>query len=349
MDLHEFIDRYASGHRGQDLINVGPASSRVYQRLRNEGQSRSLIATVFWRAFIASEAFERVLKLLRASPTARTAARTLIVPRPELQRFDLLILDPGLPSSTPPASIDIDSNLFSSSEVSIGASRAARDGVPPAIGSDNAAVVREAASNGNQSFGVVLAPAPRVERLYVPMTAVPVDDGNGMRSTAGVVVECRGQSGIIGVTAALHGIGKASSVSVNGQNGLVVRSHPITDSAFVTLLTRPSVTALYTKGVMSGVPPGWKQKASFIGVKSGAQKTTITGWDPQIPTPSPYRQALIYTSRDAQPGDSGSALVTDNHWIVGFAFERTLPGDNPAQCSWVWADSVLNALNVRLI
>jgi hypothetical protein len=349
MDLRQFVDQYASGHIGQDLINLGPASSRVYQRLNNEGLSRSLIATVFWRAFIASEAFDRVLQLLSASPTARTAARTVIVPRPDLQRFDLLILDPGLPPSTPPVSVDIDSHLFRSSEVSVGASRAALDGVPPAVGPDNTAVVGEAATYGNQSFAVVLAPAPGAERLSVPNTAVPVDDGNGLLSTAGVIVECCRQAGIIGVTAALHGIGTASTVAVNGLTGSVARSHPVTDSAFVTLPRRPTVTALYTKGVMSGIAPRGNQSASFIGGKSGARKTTITGWDPQIPTPSPHRQALIYTGRDAQPGDSGSALVTDDDWIVGFAFERSLPGHNPVQCSWIWADSVLNGLNVKLI
>jgi hypothetical protein len=148
----------------------------------------------------------------------------------------------------------------------------------------------------------------------------------------------------------LHGIGSnASTVKVAGQTGTVIRTHAVTDSAFIEVPTRPSCSAVPTNGIMTGLAPRGSQQAKFVGFTSNQRATTIVGWDPQVPTPSGYRQACIYTGRDAQPGDSGSALVTDDDWIVGFAFERSLPGQNPVQCSWIWAESVMNALQVKLI
>jgi hypothetical protein len=204
--------------------------------------------------------------------------------------------------------------------------------------------------NGNQPYAVILASAPRVERLYVPSTPLDVFDASiGQNSTAGIVVEDLTKQGRVGVTAALHGISASStSVTVNGKSGTVIRTSLITDSAFIEV-PNPSTSAVTTKGVMSGLAPRGSQNADFVGAVSKKRTTTIVGWDPQVPTPSPHRQACLYTGRDAQPGDSGCALVTDDDWIVGFAFERTLPGQSPVQCSWVWAESVMNGLQVKLI
>lgn len=349
MDLQQFMDRYANQHQGADLTAIGPASQRVFAKIGNEGVTRAIVANNYWRAFLASSAYRRTLSLLQASAQALTQARVVVVPRTVIDRFDLLVLDPGLPRGTPPRSLTVTPGLFRPQDVLAGANRAAQDGVPPAVGSDFLDLAREAAFHDRQEFAVVLAPPPETERLYVPSTPVPVDDLASNISTAGVVVECLTNRRSIGVTAALHGVQGSITVQVDGQRGTLLRSNPVSDSAFIELARQPNAAPLPTNGVMTGMTPRGNQPATFIGAMSGYTMTTITGWDPQIPNPSPYRQALVYTARDAQPGDSGAALVTDDSWIVGFGFERTLPNQHPAQCSWVWAESVLNHLNVKLI
>lgn len=348
MDLQQFMDQYANQRRGSDLTAIGPASQRVFKKIGNEGVTRAIVANNYWRAFLASSAYQRALTLLQASAQAVTQARVVVVPRTTIHRFDLLVLDPGLQPGTPPRALAVTPGLFRPQDVQAGAHRAAQDGVPPAIGPDFLDLAKEAAFTDNQPFTVVLAPPPETERLYVPGTAVPVDDLASNISTAGVVVECRANPKSIGVTAALHGVLGSTTVKVDGQRGTVLRSDPVSDSAFIELAAQPSAAPVPTKGIMTGITPR-HQPATFIGATSGHTNTKITGWDPQIPNPSPYRQALVYTARDAQPGDSGAALVTDDSWIVGFAFERTLPNQDPVQCSWVWAESVLNHLNVKLI
>lgn len=346
MDLQDFMDLNAGLAPGDDLITSGRFSQAVYSVVRNEGTTRALIANNYWRAFLASDAFRRALIALDASTDALHGAQTIVVPREHLNRFDLLVLDPGLAGSSPPRPIELTPLNFLLSDVASGATAAAMSGTPNAIGRNFMDLALETANDKRLRWSVVLAPKPKTERLHVPSTAIVVERG----STAGVVVECLRNPGTVGVTAALHGVANAGwTVDVDGQPGSLLRASAITDSAFVSLAQAPMGNAIHTTGILSGIAPRGNQAASFVGMTSGATATTICGWDPQIPNPSANRQALVYTGRDAQPGDSGAALVTDAGEIVGFAFERTLPNQNPVQCSWVWADSVLRALEVKLI
>jgi hypothetical protein len=245
-----------------------------------------------------------------------------------------------------PVQIDV-SDSASLGQLQSGARRRA----PEIIFDEAAALVEESFNSGKQPYAVVLAPSPGFERIMVPSQPLDVYSAtSSQNSTAGVVVEDLIVPGRIGVTAALHGIGVGTSgVTVAGQTGTVLRTSQITDSAFVELSSKPVASPVTIKGVMSGLAPRGSQPASFVGLTSSKRATTIQGWDSQVPTPSSYRQACVYTGRDAQAGDSGSALVTDDDWVVGFAFERSLPGQNPVQCSWIWADSVMQALQVKLI
>lgn len=138
-------------------------------------------------------------------------------------------------------------------------------------------------------------------------------------------------------------------MKVDSLPGSVVRTDRLTDSAFLEVSGLAPQVNVPAGGVMRGMLPRGLQQAEFRGVTSGVISTTITAFNPELPNPSPNRQALIYTPRDAQPGDSGAALVTDDGYLVGFAFERTLPGAQPEHCSWVWAQSVLDALDVSLV
>lgn len=358
MDFEQFMDSYGSTSLGADLIGLGPTSARVLNRVGDEHRMRMLVASTFWRAFLASDAYDRALKGLGASSQAWMAARPLVAIQKRRGRFDLLVLDAGLPAGMTPRHLTIDRKTFRRAEVAQGVTVSARGGVSPLIGLDYADLVAEAAYNPIP-FNLVLAPLPPMERMSVPSPALMVDDlvanannrgGANSISTAGAVVICK-QSGLIGVTAALHGVVAAqNNVEVGGKTGTLVRTDRVTDSAFIEVDVRNVPHTKPTSGVMRGMLPRGQQSATFIGHASQYQQqnTTITGFDPQLPSPSVNRQALLYTGRDAQHGDSGAALVTDDGYLVGFAFEQTLFGASPQYCSWVWADSVLTALNVSL-
>lgn len=349
MDLQQFMANYGSRSAGADLTNVGPASSSVFARLNNEGRTRSTIATFFWRSFLSSRLYPYMLRKLGASPKALAEARVVLVPRDQDYRYDLLVFDPGWSSARKPEAIAVGPNLLMPTDLDPGAHKAARQGVPLAIGVDYLDVVREVVRSAPDPFTLVLAPQPSSELLSCPSPAVHVDDLAGQDSTAGVIVECQQSAGTYGVTAALHGIaGPSAVVHVDGQQGTVQRIDAVTDAAFISLPTKPNHPVTTCQGIMSGVLPRGQEGASFEGQTSGQRSTVICGWDPQLPNPSRHRQGLIYTRRDSQPGDSGAALVTSDGWIVGFAFERSLPNEVPAQCSWIWAASAMAALNVKL-
>ncbi len=342
------MDRNGSTSPVSDLMHLGPASQMVYARVRNEDKTRTLIAGAFWRSFLASNAYFRSLATLRASSLAYSAARYLLAPQRGNGRFDLLVLDPGLPDAAAPRGLTVDRQIFPAGDVYRGAQLSELAGVPPDL-VNFSDVVAEAAFLGSP-FMVVLAPHPPIESLCVPHPPLTVDDLVGSTSTAGALVRCSQRSGLSGVTAAYHGLAKGTgSVTVGGLMGSMVRSDRLTDSAFLEVPGLSPPVASPAGGVMKGMLPRGMQQAEFRGTTSGHSTTRITGFNPELPNPSPNRQALIYTARDAQPGDSGAALVTDDGYLVGFAFERTLPGAQPEHCSWVWAQSVLDALDVSLI
>jgi hypothetical protein len=196
----------------------------------------------------------------------------------------------------------------------------------PLVGSDALGLAREATNGGIQPFSVVFAQEPKFESLTTSKRPIRVISETCGISTAGLIVEDESEPGRFGVTAALHAIGPSRILKVDEAHSEVVRQSEITDSAFVCGLVPRSKNERQVK-IMKGFGPRARQNATFVGAASRKRSTVIIGWDPQIPTPGPHRQALIYTGRDAQPGDSGSALVTDDGWTVGFAFERSLPDD----------------------
>jgi hypothetical protein len=350
LNLTEFVNEFADQRTAKDLSSIGPLSLRVRDSTGSERRTASLLATNFWRGWLASEGAEKLLRTHGASSAGLDKCRTIIVPRPQLSRFDLVVLDPGLAPDFKPVHIDISASA-SLQGLQFGARLSVTQNALRHIWEDAPGLIAEAFNDRQQPYSVVLASSPRFERLMVPGQPLGVYSAvTNENSTAGAVVEDLNKPGRIGVTVALHGIGTtATSVTVDGQSGTVVRTSSVTDSAFVELPNKPSCSTLSIKGVMSGFAPRGNQKANFVGLTSTQRGTTIVGWDPQVPTPSGYRQACIYTGRDAQAGDSGSALVSDDDWIVGFAFERSLPGQNPVQCSWIWAESAFNALQVKLI
>ena len=343
------MDNFGSGAAFEDLTVFGPVSQRVAQRSPNTDVARSMIANNFWRAFIESNSFPRALGQLNASVHAYHSARTIVVPRQDLMRFDLLVLDVGLKQSTTPRLFEVGPQAFGRSDIINGATRASRSGTPAIIGPESIELALETALNTPTAFNVVLAPQPFAEYLGISNKLLEVEDSGRSLSTAGMVVRCMSNSGAVGVTAALHAVsGSATGVTVNSLPGTVCRSDRLFDAAFIELASAPTLNFQKTHGPMKGILPRGRQTGSFWGAGTNCTNSTvITGWDAGLPVPGPYRQALVYTTRDAVQGDSGAALVTDDDWVVGFAFERSLPFQEPAYCSWVWADSVLQALVVE--
>jgi len=346
MDLQAFTDRYIGKTSVADLIGLGPVSYRLARRMPDLELARALIANNFWQAFVESNAYLRCLKHMGASINAALAARAIVVARPDLNRFDLVILDPGLRSDARPQVMELNLKYFPPTDAVAGAMNASRSGAAAAIGQDALQLALETAYGGSDPFGVMLAPAPEREYTCVPSNALHVDDRKGEVSTAGIMVRCNKNPTATGVTAALHAVlGAGVNVDVNGVAGTILRNDPLRDAAFIEL-PLPPTGILQNQGVMHGMLPRGRQACTFSGAGSrSTTNTVITGWDVQLPTPSTYRQALIYTDHDAQPGDSGAALVTSDGWVVGFAFERTKYGETPAYCSWVWARSALDALD----
>ncbi len=351
MDLGEYVNEYVGPvEPARDLIQAGPGSSRLLEKMGDKDRARSLLATNFWRAWLASDISLSIMKTLGASRDVLSRGRKIIVARYGGLVFDLVVLDPELPSGFIPKSRGANVRGAMDETLLRGAVRSAIDQPIPLIGSEAPLLATEVSQNGERPFHVVLGPEPELERLSVPSSPLSVDNGLGAAtstSTAGVIVEDKTKAGRIGVTAALHGVEPATAVTVDGQSGTVLRTDSITDAAFVELSRRPSAAIRTTKGVMSGMAPRGNQKAEFIGSMTTAT-TVIESWDADVPNPSARRQACLYTKRDAQPGDSGCALITDDDWIVGFAFERTKPGASPEHCSWIWAESVLARLKVKL-
>lgn len=346
--LLEFVNEFSDDRAGEFLPDIGPIGDALFSVIGNEGVTASILATNFWRAWLSSTNSGNLLYQNGGSSFLISDYRTIIVPRPELQRFDLIALDPGLPSDVSPVHIDL--SPVSEDELYEGSLNSSSDSPISQLGENGPAAMRESFRDGVQPFAVVLAPLPASERLYAPDRALEVDGSTPQTtSTAGVVVKDCKNSSRVGVTGALHGVDTSlSSVDVDGVSGTIVRTHSITDSVFIEV-PDPCCSSIGKNGVMNGIAPRGNQNAEFVGATSRNRTTTITGWDPQVPTPSSNRQALVYTGRDAQPGDSGCALVSDDDWVVGFAFERTKPGQSPAQCSWVWAQSVLDGLDVELV
>ncbi|HEX3348294.1 MAG TPA: hypothetical protein VHS58_09380 [Acetobacteraceae bacterium] len=348
MELAEFAAEYAGSEPGIILTEFSGAGRRLAAGIGASPESASaLIATMFWRAWLASDIAPAFLGPHSPQPGAVARSRTIIVPRPRLSRFDLVILDPAIAPGRSPQSMSAVLPGEMRDILMSGAARATVETPIAAIGSDAVALAIDAVANPQQPWRFVIAPEPQQERLSVPSVARSVDDGAGQVSTAGVCVEDATKPGRLGVTAALHGVDNATALTVDGQPGTIIRTDSITDSAFIEVALG-HVPTMTVNGALSGMAPRGNQNADFRGSTSGHTSTVISGWDAQVPNPSARRQACVYTRRDAQGGDSGSALVTDDNWIAGFAFERSKIGEVPAQCAWIWAESVLNRLQVKL-
>ncbi len=204
----------------------------------------------------------------------------------------------------------------------------------------------------DQPFAIVACSAPAMELLCVPGNPAEVDARPTVTTSSTAGIQARDRAGRQGVTAALHGVHQARTVLVDGQSGVVLLRDTVSDSCFIELPKPLILGTKGKKGVMSQMAPRGSQAVEFDGITSNRQRsptlTTLLSWDLDLPHVAPHRQLRVYTPRDAQSGDSGAALITDDDYVVGFAFERTKVGSQPEHCSWIWADSVIQALGLQV-
>jgi hypothetical protein len=207
--------------------------------------------------------------------------------------------------------------------------------------------------SGLDQFTVYFVKRPRLIRTSVPIPAwevtSPVTKGH---ATAGCYVQ-HADGHRFGVTSVRHffpaGNVTGTIVDVHGMPGAVAGEDLMSDSVFIHM---PSVEMppdrLGVKGWLQGVAPRHGESAMFEGATSHTTKTAVAGQDPGLTQYSPYRQLRIYTPAVTNPGDSGAALIEEStDLIIGFAHERTAAGEPIEWSSWIWADSVFNALKVR--
>ena len=200
------------------------------------------------------------------------------------------------------------------------------------------------ALHAGQPFTIIALSSPETEPLAVLSPSCPIMPG---LSSAGILAEDK--LGRKGVTAALHAVGSARIVTVAGGPGTVVATDQMSDSCFIELpIPLPPVGVAGQKGPLRWMLPRGQQAATFEGQATPGGRTVITGWSPDAPDVKRYSQIKVYTNKDTNPGDSGAALITDDDFIAGFAFERSKFNAAFDFSSWIWAHSVYDALELEI-
>jgi hypothetical protein len=198
-------------------------------------------------------------------------------------------------------------------------------------------------------FTLMLAQAPAAEPLMgVPSPAAAVHDAaNSLCATIGVIR--RQGDGSVLATTALHAVGAATQVYVNGHSGTVRLRDPVTDSCLLRFDTDPFGNERQPYGGASQVrPPRQHIDVEFEGAGSTwLTSTKLRGFDDSILDRQNFLATKIYTDPDANPGDSGAALIDPaTNETLGFAAFRSSAGSAMRYSVWVWAEQVYDALGL---
>ncbi|RJQ24649.1 hypothetical protein C4565_09380 [Candidatus Parcubacteria bacterium] len=112
MNLVTFADRFLGDEPSVDLTQTGPASKAITGLTSSIEQAASLIATLFWEAFVVSAAFDFTLKRAGFPVKYALLSKQLIVYHgpPIRPRFDLLILTPHYIREEPLTIPDVDTS-----------------------------------------------------------------------------------------------------------------------------------------------------------------------------------------------------------------------------------------------
>lgn len=185
---------------------------------------------------------------------------------------------------------------------------------------------------------IAVAATPETETLVAP---APLEATSGTEtSTVGAFAHDRNGKKV--VTLAYHGTGDpGTTVDIDGHATVVSEADPIVDAAIAPFPWSASLAA----GVLQS-PIGQSAAVEFSGFTSGSVQTVISGTDVDVPHAPQGVQVKVYTPRVVNHGDSGSALLTTNRELVGFAFRKTKRGQPISYASWIWALSVYTSLQL---
>jgi hypothetical protein len=344
MFLTQTMDNLTTAKLGEAIEESGPASLTLYRHFNDTEITRSYIATCYWQAFTSTATFMEELRKRSFDPRYLEGSRQIIVARARMRRFDLLVFYPSWPNMP----FTIENVSLTDRELMDGWLRFVRRLVDPGplIAIGGMAAVEAAFGSRPQAFSVVVSGGAAPVPTAAPSPSWKITEPMGsVDSTAGVAVLDKTRRS--GVTAALHAIGAASSVTVNGSPGTVVATSALTDSCFIETTQTPG-NFPGNRGPLVNILPRGNQSATFDGVTSGLQKTNIDGWDRGLPYITTFNQLHNYTPPITNTGDSGAALVTDDDFVSGFAFERSPPvGAVVEFSSWVWAHAVYERLSLE--
>ncbi len=353
MSIVDLADNYLGFTGGADLSKAGTNCRRITDAVGDTTSSTSLIATIFWQAFINSPAYYSTLQRTGGITSRAINDGQRFVLRhgvARLPRYDLVIFDPGFSQPAPSAIRKVTApspelregwNAFIDS---IG--HPPRSSVERAISSYGREAVIEAIKV--QEFGLMVsAPLPRQYTALLPAPALGVAHRiEPSICTIGVIA--KDANGREGATTALHSLDpNNNNVFVKSLPGVIKPQDKdtITDSCFIEI---PGVLAShlppsrYLSGPLRGVPPATNAQVSFERENVGSINTQVVGWSLDIPLAvAPWKQLEVWTDPITIPSDSGTALIDSNDYVVGFAYYTT--GADSGYSVWIWAESVFDA------
>jgi hypothetical protein len=167
--------------------------------------------------------------------------------------------------------------------------------------------------------------------------------------------------GISGFTVALHSLtnpqaGNEVSLQlddggfVDDIQGKIISVDHVSDSCFVEAGKVPfyRVHGKRTMGPLYGKTPRQYQPAFFYRLHSfNRNGAVIDSWSKDLPFVTKYNQLKVFTDLVANPGDSGSALISDDEYIIGFAFYNSGISSPVSFTAWIWAESVFRAHDLK--
>ena len=358
MAITDLADKHI-GVSGGNLARAGINCQKITDAVGNVSSSSSLIATMFWQAFMFSPAYYNALQRAGVTSRAINDGQTFILRHGvrRLPRHDLIVFDSGFTNPNPSviqpvfASVSelrqgwntfIDSSSFDRSRIGLAILRYGQEAVTEAI------KIHE--------FGImVLAPLPRqYTTSLLPSPALGVAHKiEPSICTIGVIA--KDANGREGATTSLHSLDpNNTNVSIQGISGAskgitgVIKSQDkniVTDSCFIEIpgiLASHLPPSKYLSGPLRGMPPGTNGPVSFETENRGVVTTQVIGWSTDIPlSVAPWKQLEVWTDPVTVPSDSGTALIDSNSLVVGFAYHMT--GTDSGYSAWIWAESVFDA------
>lgn len=368
------LSNFADEHLGQNGVLLTETDPNCFQLGQAIGAEYALplIATIFWQAFMNSPAFSRSLARAGASFLAERNGEKFIIThgnRP-YPRLDLLVFDPGYRHEGPGVVMPVE---VYPDELRVGWRLFARDHYAAISARFGGLILRygeEAALEvlGAQPFGLLVAVPPSAEptasstQAYAPSPAwgVALAKKQNPEGTIGVIAQ--DVNGTEGVTTALHvipGIQTGTKkLYVNSVEGTLNSqdTNCSQDSCFIEIagIASPQLragiistpNAPVVQGPLKGVTPRVNEQVRFESWKQGGQVTTqVIGWSPDIPWYiKPDNPTKILTDPDSQPGDSGTAILDGNDYVLGFSHYVSYTGPGGSGFSaWMWAESIFEA------